>query len=157
MRLWLNFSQEMQNIGGCLEKFLDYGMSLNLEVEKQWKARWELRHKPINRAHFVWQAVRDYTIVGRVNGVVEKPSRHVVQVAWRPTQTGWIKLNTDMSSKEWGRIGCSGVLHGSDGEWLGGFCKVYWLLECIFGLSYGKLCRVLTILEDFNLERWNYM
>jgi hypothetical protein len=38
-------------------------------------------------------------------------------------QSGWIKLNTDGTCDDDGRIGCGGVSRGSEGEWLGGYAK----------------------------------
>jgi ribonuclease HI len=42
-------------------------------------------------------------------------------VKWLPPLNGWVKLNTDGSCLDDGRIGCGEVIRGSDGEWLGGF------------------------------------
>ncbi|MCI00028.1 ribonuclease H protein [Trifolium medium] len=36
---------------------------------------------------------------------------------------GWVKLNSNGSCKEGGRIGCGRIIRGSVGEWLGGYAK----------------------------------
>ncbi|MCI19679.1 RNA-directed DNA polymerase (Reverse transcriptase), partial [Trifolium medium] len=36
---------------------------------------------------------------------------------------GWVILNTDGASKYSGSAGCGGLIHGTDGEWLGRFSK----------------------------------
>jgi hypothetical protein len=40
-----------------------------------------------------------------------------------PPREGLEKLNTDRFCQDGGRIGCGGVIRGSDEEWLGGFAK----------------------------------
>jgi hypothetical protein len=41
-----------------------------------------------------------------------------ILVRWMPPPVIWVKLNTDGSCRDDGRIGCGGVLRGSDSEWL---------------------------------------
>jgi hypothetical protein len=53
--------------------------------------------------------------------IVENYRKSMVQVKWLPPLNGWVKLNTNRSCQDDGRIGCGGVIRSSDGEWLGGF------------------------------------
>jgi len=44
-------------------------------------------------------------------------------IGWKPPPTDWVKVYMNSPCKEKERIGCGGVIRGSDVEWLGGFAK----------------------------------
>lgn len=56
-------------------------------------------------------------------------------VSWKCLPVGWFKLNTD------GRLGCGGIVSGSDGKWLVGFS--IFLGNC--GAYIRELWRVMKI------------
>jgi hypothetical protein len=49
--------------------------------------------------------------------------REIVQIGRKLPLEGWVKLNTDDFCRGNELSGCGGVIHGSDGEWLGGIAK----------------------------------
>jgi ribonuclease HI len=93
---------------------------------------WQWRNKEhhddnVVRPPEIWNQIRkmalDYKQAKRdANTMVQRfPSQRLVY--WTPPQPGWVKLNTDGSSRKHGRAGCGGLIRGVDKEWLGGFVK----------------------------------
>ncbi|PNX89221.1 ribonuclease H, partial [Trifolium pratense] len=65
----------------------------------------------------------EYSEAVGVSKVVTSRPKEAIQIGWKPPPSGWIRLNTEGSCDEDGRIGCGGVLRGSKGEWLRGYAK----------------------------------
>jgi hypothetical protein len=79
--------------------------------------------RPSNQVHHILQNVRQYHMAENSLRIVENQRKSIVQVKWLPPLNGLVKLNRDGSCQDDGRIGCGGVIRGSDGEWLGGFAN----------------------------------
>jgi hypothetical protein len=105
---------------------------------------------PSNQVHHILQHVKNYHVAESTLQIVENKCSSIVQVKWLPPLEGWVKLNTDGSCQEGGRIGCGGVIRGSDGEWLGGYAK-------FIGYGNAYLAELWGVLEGLkHVRRLNF-
>ncbi|MCI11142.1 ribonuclease H protein [Trifolium medium] len=91
-----------------------------------WKNK-EDHDSNVMRPPAAWNQVRklaiDFMEARNKNIVMHNTSRRQIQVRWNPPMVGWVKLNTDGASRGGIITGCGGVIRGSEGQWLGCFCK----------------------------------
>jgi ribonuclease HI len=121
-----------------------YGYRRNKEMNTEEYIR------PSNQVHHILQNVRQYHMAENSLRIVENQRKSIVQVKWLPPLNCWVKLNRDGSCQDDGRVGCDGVIRGSDGEWLGGFANV---------LGYGNayLAELWGVLEGLkHAKRLNF-
>jgi ribonuclease HI len=67
-----------------------------------------------------------------------------IKIRWLSPKDNFVKLNTDGACKDQRVAGCSGIVCGSQGEWIGGFAKcvgscsafVAEVWEVLVGLRY---------------------
>ncbi|GAU10733.1 hypothetical protein TSUD_425170, partial [Trifolium subterraneum] len=90
--------------------------------------------------------VSEYLEADSVSKVVASKPKEVIQIGWQPPPSGWIRLNTDGSCDENGRIGCGGILRGSEGEWLGGYAK-------FIGKGNAYIAELWGVMEGLELAR----
>ncbi|KAI5425405.1 hypothetical protein KIW84_031275 [Lathyrus oleraceus] len=58
------------------------------------------------------------------NDNFNRPScKGVSLIKWEAPLSDWVKMNIDGAMDKEGNSGCSGIIRGSGGEWLGGFSK----------------------------------
>ncbi|MCI08973.1 ribonuclease H protein, partial [Trifolium medium] len=89
---------------------------------------------------------REYLIADKSIKVDVVRTREVTHIGWKPPPSDWIKLNTDGSCSNDGKIGCGGILRGSEGEWLGGFAK-------FIGKGNAYIAKLWGVLEVLLLAR----
>jgi ribonuclease HI len=79
--------------------------------------------RPSDTRLHLQKRVHDYSIAMKANNVMNSSSRTTRQVGWFPPCVGWVAVNTDGAKSMSHSSGCGGLVHGSMGEWLGGFAK----------------------------------
>jgi hypothetical protein len=76
---------------------------------------WPIQH--------VLKKTGDYMQALQNSNTVETRNKTIVMIRWLPPKDNFVKLNTDGACKDQSVVGCSGIVCGSQGEWIGGFAK----------------------------------
>lgn len=69
------------------------------------------------------QRTSDFYHTCKSSRTVTMTPKAVRWIGWKSPEEGWVKVNTDGTSKAEGIAGCGGLIRDHRGHWLGGFAK----------------------------------
>jgi ribonuclease HI len=95
--------------------------------------------RPARPVHHIMQLAGDCIKAISNSNVVAVRNQTVMMVGWSPPKPMYVKLNIDGAYKVNQVAGCSGVIRGSHGEWIGGFAKNVGLCSAFVAELWGVL------------------